>query len=664
MLNLIERVKEFQATRSFTVSLDKKQKIIVGVAGIVLLLVIIITAIFYQSPSKTDAIYSQALEDFKGEKYQNSYYLFSKVTSRSNLKPFAILHQADCAKRLDDKKTVQKKYKLLFEHYPNHKLSTKARYLYAIELVETEPHQASKIFKNIIAQNPETDYGKASEYFLGKIIADKAKKGVIAPSEKNKAEGHFRHYLEAAPFGRWSLNAADIWLTLNKEPNTDDSLLIAKTYYLFDENEEANALISKLTVQESWPLDVQNSYASKNSAKAKLLVETGLKQYSQYASDEDIYAAIDTYVKITNSPTATVNQLLPLANGKGKDYLLNMKCSATPAKDKEACYTSFYATYSQGKFAPNALASIFFEKVRKKDYENAKKIGHDHLNKFPDSESTPMILFWLGKMAQYQNNYPEYNKYYNAVISKYPDSYYAYRAYLGLNNSEQPIIGKSLRELPVEYPHSYSRNNVVLKLVALKDYEMVDEIVDDEFVESWVSYQKGDLSKSIVQARDAMAKLKEKPDKYDLRWRLVYPLNYYDLVKKYADNPPLMLGLMREESYFDPLIQSSVGASGLMQLMPATAKEMGAANMDDLFNPNMNTRLGCKYYSYIRTILGGHDVSSIAAYNGGAGAVQKWKSSLNFDNSDEFIEQIPYPETQTYVKKVLRSYWNYVRIYN
>ena len=178
----------------------------------------------------------------------------------------------------------------------------------------------------------------------------------------------------------------------------------------------------------------------------------------------------------------------------------------------------------------------------------------------------------------------------------------------------------------------------------------------------------------MLVARDAMDKIQDKPDKYDLRWRLVYPVIFYDDIKKYADetgnNPPLMLALTREESYFDPLAQSIVGASGLMQLMPSTANEinlkykLGLNISDALFNPYKNIKLGNYYYEFLRRNLEGYDISSVAAYNGGIGSIQKWKTTLHYNDTDEFVEQIPYPETQNYVKKVFRSYWNYIRIYN
>ena len=63
-------------------------------------------------------------------------------------------------------------------------------------------------------------------------------------------------------------------------------------------------------------------------------------------------------------------------------------------------------------------------------------------------------------------------------------------------------------------------------------------------------------------------------------------------------------------------------------------------------------------------MLSGMDISSIAAYNGGIGSVNSWKQNIYYNDTDEFVEQIPYPETKNYVKKVFRSYWNYVRIYS
>lgn len=632
----------------------------------------------YQPASKTDAIYTQALQDYEKGEYQNSYYLFSKVTLFSNLKPIAIYHQAECARMLNDDKSAIKQYQLLFNNYPKHKLSVKARYMAAQLLVDVKPKLAKKYFQEIIETAPNTDYAIASEYYCGVLLINKYTKDskkIFPLSVKAEVENNFRHYLTKAPGGRWAMSAVEKWLLLDKEISNDDYLLMAKSAYLYGEYNKAQEFLTKVHLSEGWTLDAKNAYALKDFPRAKFLIESGLKNYPQYVDENEMNEAIDIYMNIAGAKSDAVNELLTITSSKGKDYLLNIKCNNVSASNKEACYSYLYLKYPNGRFSADALSNIFFSKIQKKDYHSAIKIGKDHLTKFPNSNSAPMVMFWIGKVYERLNDYTEYTSYYRSVISKYPDSYYAYRAYLRLNRIHAPLITSYINPKPVVYPYKYTRNNIIVKLVDLKDYDILNELCsDDEFIRSWVLYKKGDYSHSMLIARDAMEKINPKPDKYDLRWRLVYPVNYYDDIKKYAsmtgNNPPLILSIVREESYFDPLAQSAAGASGLMQLMPSTAYEisakyaLGITSPNVMFNPDVNLRAGNYYYSYLRSMLAGYDISSVAAYNGGIGSLQKWKNSLYYNDTDEFVEKIPYAETQNYVKKVFRSYWNYIRLYS
>lgn len=630
----------------------------------------------YQPSSKTDEIYTSALADFEKGDYQNAYYLFSKVSLFSNLKPVAIYHRAECARMLGDDKSEIKQYQLLFNNYPEHKLSIRARYLAGQKLLKDRPELAKKYFEKIIHNAPDTDYAIAADYYLGVILKNKYKDAKIIPqSVKDDVQNHFRHYLEKAPSGKLALNAVDDWAELSDEISKDDYLLMARSCYLFGEYEKAKKLLNKTDINESWAVDVKNSFALKNYHRAKFLTENGLQKMAAYVPEDEILDAIDIYTTLAASKNQAVDRLLQLAQGKGRDYLLNLKCQSVSQSDKTACYSYLYLQYPNGRFSADALSNIFFAKIKAGDLENAVKIGRDHLNKFPDTNSAPMVMFWLGKIAEKNNNFAEYTNFYKNVIDIFPDSYYAYRAYLRLVHLKSPLITGYIEPQPVVYPYSYKKNNIIVKLVELKDYDIISELAgDDEFIKSWVLYKKGDYSHSMLVARDAMEKIKDKPDKYDLRWRLVYPVIYYDDIKHFAEetgnNSPLMLALAREESYFDPLAQSIVGASGLMQLMPATANEintkfkLGMNISNALFNPHDNIKLGNYYYEFLRQNLEGYDVSSVAAYNGGIGSIQRWKTSLHYNDTDEFVEQIPYPETKNYVKKVFASYWNYIRIYN
>lgn len=655
---------------------DLRKRVIAGAIAFGVLSTGLCFALVYQSPAKTDEIYSAALKDFEDGNYQNSYYLFSKIGLFSKLKPISIYHRAECARMLNDDKSELKQYQLLFNNYPKHKLSIRSRYLAGQKLIQDRPQLAKKYFEYIIHNAPETDYAIAADYYLGVILKNKYEHAKISPqSVKDDIQNHFRHYIEKVPSGKLAMSAVNDWLSTEMEISKDDYLLMARTCYLFGEYEKAKELLGKTSISESWTLDVKNSYALKNYSRAKYLTENGLQKHAQYVSEDDIIDAVDIYTKLAESKSNAVERLLGISSGKGRDYLLNLKCQNVAQKDKAACYSYLYLKYPNGRFSADALSNIFFAKIKSRDYENAKKIGRDHLNKFPDSNSTPMVMYWMGKLGEKTNNYQEYTSYYKSVIDKYPDSYYAYRAYLKLSGITGPLITNYINPKPVVYPYKYAHNNIIVKLVELKDYDIISELTDnDDFVKSWVLYKKGDYSHSMLVARDAMEKIKDKPDKYDFRWRLVYPVIFYDDIKRYSDeagnNPPLMLALTREESYFDPLAQSVVGASGLMQLMPSTASEINAKyklgmNISyALFNPYSNIKLGNYYYNFLKRNLEGYDISSVAAYNGGIGSIQRWKTSLHYNDTDEFVEQIPYPETQNYVKKVFRSYWNYIRIYN
>ena len=644
--------------------------------GVLIGLVLIFSGIcfvcLYQPESKTEEIYKSALKDFNDGNYQNSYYLFSKISIFSNLKPIAIYHRAECAKMLDDKKSEIKQYEILFNNYPKHKLSLKAKYLTAQKIFEEKPSWAKRYFEQIIQYAPDTDYAIASEYYLGLILKNKYKDEKFIPkSVKDDIENYFRHYLKKAPAGRLAYSAVKQWLELSDNILPDDYLLMADTSYIFGEYEKANELIQKADLTNSWTLYAKIAYELKDYSKVKELVRSGLSQNSNYVSEDDIIDAIDIYKNINNS----TNDLLNLANGKGRDYLISLKCETLPKKEAQNCYNNLYLTYPNGRFAADALSKIFFYKIKSGDIQNAIKIGKDHIQKFPNSKSAPMVMFWLGKVYENLNSYNEYNYYYQNTIEKFPDSYYAYRAYLKLKQLHTTLIPVELKPEPVVYPYNFTKNNIIVKLVNLGDYDIVNEFAaNDKFIKSWVMYKKGEYTNSIITARDAMKEMTEKPNKSDLRWRLVYPVMYYDYVKQFADktgnNTALMLALLREESHFNPLAQSNVGAAGLMQLMPSTANEinsrfaLGLNLPQDLFNPEKNIELGNYYYEFLRNNLEGLDISSVAAYNGGIGSLKTWKTNLHYNDTDEFVEQIPYFETKNYVKKVFASYWNYVRIYS
>ena len=168
--------------------------------------------------------------------------------------------------------------------------------------------------------------------------------------------------------------------------------------------------------------------------------------------------------------------------------------------------------------------------------------------------------------------------------------------------------------------------------------------------------------------------------------RVLFPRKYAEIVKaksaKLDVDPDFVFALMRQESVFSPDAMSPVGAMGLMQLMPSTARlEAGKlsneyigsedrssiihalSDEDSLRNPEINVTLGVHHlWRLMKTYKS--PIFALTAYNASPAATQKWQRTIATDDWLTFIERIPYKETRAYVKLILRNYFYYKRWYN
>ena len=656
-------------------------KKIILFSGAFVLLVLISIGTFFAfkflgNPMRAESIYLQAMKDYENEDYSNAYFQFSKVSFLSDLKPYAIYKRAECAKMLGDAKSEMKQYHLLFNLYSDNVLALKAKYLYANDFVDSNPALAKKLLEELITESPDSDYGIGANYHLANLLIKKYPEEYIS-SEQAQAEisNYLRTYLSKAPTGRWALKALDLWQNSIEYISVEDKILIADILLRYNRVDEAIHLLENVKKEYAWASLVNAYIAKKEYKEAKSVLEYGLGQKEVKVSNDDKINAVAKYINIQKDKKAAVEGLYTALNGRKDDYIYMLKCRwAKNENIRQTCFSLLPKAFELKDMSEPVLFEIFMAHALNARSADALEIGSLYEKMYPNSVNTPQVLYWMGTMYKKRSQNERANDYFKKTIVTFPDSYYSLRSYLKLNDINNSIITTVIEPKEVIFPYYGNVSPAILKLVEYGDLSTLAAIYEnDKFVQSWILYEKGDISKAMVIARDAMAELPQKPDKSDLRWRLVYPVNMFNDIKKYADiagnNTVLMLALTREESYFNQNAHSYVGATGLMQIMPATAKEISKIknlpqySIDELKTSDVNLKLGNYYYNFLLKNLGNNNILSVAAYNGGIGSINRWKKGLEYQNIDEFIEKIPYPETKNYVKKVFRTYWNYTRIY-
>jgi soluble lytic murein transglycosylase len=153
---------------------------------------------------------------------------------------------------------------------------------------------------------------------------------------------------------------------------------------------------------------------------------------------------------------------------------------------------------------------------------------------------------------------------------------------------------------------------------------------------------------------------------------LSLPLAYSSIIRQQAADEhldsSLVAAVIYAETKFDPR-PSSAGAEGLMQLMPQTAeflaRRSGATTFTvaDLGTPRVNIAYGAYYLRYLLNEYGGNEVLALAAYNGGETNVDKWVAAAQRAGQTFTVSQIPFPETQAYVLRVLQAQRDYRSAY-
>jgi soluble lytic murein transglycosylase len=314
----------------------------------------------------------------------------------------------------------------------------------------------------------------------------------------------------------------------------------------------------------------------------------------------------------------------------------------------------------------------------------------------------PKLKFWIGHLYEELKETDEALKYYEDIIKNSPLSFYAImgvkrvqhikpgsdsvKFYISSSNKKNQPISFDAKTIDQDYLSSLirlkawakidSQKLMRIELKRLKNHSMPSFIVtlptqkqlevrsDLHLINAKILLE----SKNYLSSFKYLYEVLEKKEVFFQRQLLeqLYPMPYIkDLVmtiKKDKLDPIVVLSLIRQESVFNPLARSRVGARGLMQIMPTTAKRMKRSIRDKhLIDPKTNIELGTKYLNNLMNRYEGNLVYVLAAYNAGESRVDRWKIS-HFDSDETIlknIEAIPFLETRNYVKLIFRNIFFY-----
>jgi soluble lytic murein transglycosylase-like protein len=373
--------------------------------------------------------------------------------------------------------------------------------------------------------------------------------------------------------------------------------------------------------------------------------------------------------------------------------VLRAKYYVTDEVDYEKSIANLTAAIEGGAFGSEGenLWNLGWTHTLARHDDEALRLFDRYSKQFPDGDYKTNSLFWTAKIHERQGRTALRDAALQQILTEYPYSYYAYRA--------REILG-----LPTAAPHevangavfpdldsqlalvSDGRVDAVRELTAIglsRDATREIKALSLEYPEnSGVAFMLADVYSAGGEPFKANTTIQRRfrqfvrhggtniPARF---WEILFPLNYWDTIRAEATrrgvDPYLLASIIRQESGFEPTVVSNAGAVGLMQIMPQEASVIAAAGgleemtRERLFDPQQNIAMGAAEYIQKLERVGGNPILAIAAYNAGEKAVGRWLAQTPIDDSDLFIESIPYAETRLYVKSVTRNRFEYRRIY-
>jgi soluble lytic murein transglycosylase len=358
-----------------------------------------------------------------------------------------------------------------------------------------------------------------------------------------------------------------------------------------------------------------------------------------------------------------------------------------------AVFKELYEKYPRGSYGAHAAWKLGWRAYRERRYDESARIFEHASSDFPRSDYRPAWLYWSGRARELLRETTIANQRYTLVTADYLNTYYGRLAVARLDGRRAPsrVTSDAPPSLLPPPPNE-------LLIRALLDISRYDDALNElrfaqaawgdsaalEATMAWIYQQKGRSETGTTRfnlLRASISTMKRAYPQYlaaggeDLPkdvLAVIFPIDYGDVIKKYAAeqnlDPYLLAALVAQESTFVRDIRSGANAYGLMQLVPATAREYAQRlrlrySLSLLTNADANMQMGTAYLADKIKQFGDLHLA-LASYNAGERAVRRWVAERpDVVDREEFIDDIPYPETQNYVKRILGTAEDYRHLY-
>jgi len=350
-------------------------------------------------------------------------------------------------------------------------------------------------------------------------------------------------------------------------------------------------------------------------------------------------------------------------------------------------FADYLERFPQGKYGARAAWRLGWWRYRAGDFETAATIFDQAATNFPRSDYRPSWLYWAGRAYLKLDQKARATARFELVRTDYLHSYYGRLSgmQLGAAVTSRSPVGAT-PEVDVRPPTGLPPNATAIRQLILSGvYPLAEAEVRYaqrryaptpalEATRAWLLQARGEYRPAINAMKRAYPQYMTKDgDQLPLdAKRVIFPLDYWPIIERHATarslDPYLIAALVAQESTFDPDVRSAANAYGLMQIVPATGKRLARSlgirkfTTGKLTDPETNVKLGTFYFKGLVTQFGGA-YFALASYNAGENRVERWIAERGPMPQDEFIDDIPFPETQLYVKKILGTAEDYRQIY-